>query len=94
MGKPENAVILGLSSSAIMNGDIGLSEPSTGTSGLPTENCTEMPSVQYSGLLFFPSLGSSSGTYYSIGIIDTECLINMCLSVYVEAKRAVLCEFP
>lgn len=41
MGKPENAVILGLSSSAIMNGDIGLSELSIGTSGLPTENYSE-----------------------------------------------------
>lgn len=38
MGKPEKAVILGLWSSAVMNGDIGLSGPSTGTAGLPTEN--------------------------------------------------------
>lgn len=41
MGKPENAVILGLSSSAVINGDIGLSEPLIGTSGFPTENYSE-----------------------------------------------------
>lgn len=38
MGNPEKAVILGFWSSAVMNGDTGLPEGTTGAAWLPTEN--------------------------------------------------------
>lgn len=72
MGKPENAVMLGLSSSAIMNGEIGLSESLTGPSGLPTENCSE----RYQHTRYVTWVGS--GTYYAIRIIDAKCLRDHC----------------
>lgn len=72
MGKPENAVMLGLSSSAIMNGEIGLSGSLTGTSGLPTENCSER--YQRTRYVTWVCLG----TYYAIRIIDAKCLTGHC----------------